>query len=199
MTGIDCIHIRKSCDRFFRSFAILLAPLCLLLAGCTSHATSNRDSARDEAASPAASDVQPNLGIQSADRDDLKSWIRNSNSPYIVVDFWASWCGPCVEKFPKFVVLAGQYKALGIEAVYVSFDEPDEVDEIQEFMQERGAIGKAFVRKQKIIEAFEGFDLNSLPTYRLYDGQGNVVGSFDGVNAFESLSEALRTRFGQSE
>ena len=46
-----------------------------------------------------------------------------ANHAVVLVDFWASWCGPCVEKLPKLKELRTQYKDRGFEIVFVSIDD----------------------------------------------------------------------------
>jgi peroxiredoxin len=45
---------------------------------------------------------------------------------YLLIDFWASWCGPCRKENPNNVKLYGDYKAKGLEILGVSFDEKRE-------------------------------------------------------------------------
>ena len=44
----------------------------------------------------------------------------------VVVDFWATWCGPCVAEMPKMKKLYAEYKDKGVEFIGVSLDQPKE-------------------------------------------------------------------------
>ena len=52
---------------------------------------------------------------------DLKSAIQNANEPTII-NFWATFCKPCIAELPHFQALANKYKAQGLKLVLVSLD-----------------------------------------------------------------------------
>jgi cytochrome c biogenesis protein CcmG, thiol:disulfide interchange protein DsbE len=56
-----------------------------------------------------------------------------------LVDFWATWCGPCQKSFPKYQELYVKYKASGLEIAAVSVDGDDQKKDIPGFAKEHGA------------------------------------------------------------
>src|ERR1044072_842209 len=54
---------------------------------------------------------------------DVEAYIKNSDHP-MLVNFWATWCSPCVEEIPYFLESVDKYKADGVELVLVSLDFP---------------------------------------------------------------------------
>ena len=52
---------------------------------------------------------------------DLKAAIQNANGPTIL-NFWATFCKPCIAELPHFQELANQYKAEGVKLILVSLD-----------------------------------------------------------------------------
>lgn len=43
----------------------------------------------------------------------------------VVIDFWATWCGPCIAEMPKMKALYAEYKAQGVEFIGISLDQPE--------------------------------------------------------------------------
>ena len=52
----------------------------------------------------------------------LKSVVENKKNKYVLIDFWASWCGPCMREVPYLLETYNEYKDKGFEIFGVSFD-----------------------------------------------------------------------------
>lgn len=55
---------------------------------------------------------------------DVEAYIKNSDHP-LLVNFWATWCAPCVEEIPYFLETVNNYKEEGVELLLVSLDFPN--------------------------------------------------------------------------
>lgn len=99
--------------------------------------------------------------------------LGNLARRYIVVDVWASWCGPCKREAPYFESLAERYTSEGVAFVSISVDE------------DKNAWKRAVLSKSKRVlqlwarNAGEDFQkqyaIASIPRFMLIDAKGNIV------------------------
>ena len=68
--------------------------------------------------------------------EQLESYIKNADKPTIV-NFWATFCKPCIEEIPYFQNLAKKYKSSGIQLLLVSLDLPEDYKKIKPFAIKR--------------------------------------------------------------
>jgi thiol-disulfide isomerase/thioredoxin len=64
--------------------------------------------------------------VKPASAEDLKALRKNPTGKVVLVDFWATWCGPCVQEFPEFETMYRMYGHRPFELVTVSINYPDE-------------------------------------------------------------------------
>ncbi|MBB5034710.1 TlpA family protein disulfide reductase [Prosthecobacter vanneervenii] len=105
----------------------------------------------------------------------------------VLIDFWATWCGPCVEELPKVIKLYQELHEKGFEVVGISLDQ--DKAELEAFLKEKGMEWpQYFDGKGAENELFVKYKLESIPTAWLLNKKGVVASK----TAFEGLEEQVK-------
>ncbi len=67
----------------------------------------------------------------------IEQWKNADNDTVYVINFWATWCGPCVAELPAFEKLHQQYAAQKVKVILVSTDFKKQVEKVKEFVREK--------------------------------------------------------------
>lgn len=59
---------------------------------------------------------------------ELEKILNNPDDKIHVVNFWATWCGPCVREFPVFEKVAGDYNGKNVKFLMISLDFPSQIE-----------------------------------------------------------------------
>jgi thiol-disulfide isomerase/thioredoxin len=82
--------------------------------------------------------------------DAFKSYLEADNDTIYVVNFWATWCKPCVEELPSFEQLYQNYKDKKVRLILVSLDFEKQIEsKLIPFMKKNELKGEVLVLKQK--------------------------------------------------
>ncbi len=88
----------------------------------------------------------------------------------MILDFWATWCGPCVQEMPLVAKVAEQYRDKGVALYCVN--QGEEADEIQSFLDAKGL--KVTVSLDPAGQAASAYGVEGIPTLVLIDQAGVV-------------------------
>ncbi len=105
----------------------------------------------------------------------------------ILIDFWATWCGPCHLQADILAKLYPEFKSQGVEFLAVSLGEPETV--VREFVAKRPFAYPVLIDPTDIVATRYGLFI--LPTVVLLDRDGNVMYLHEGISTAAKLRSAV--------
>ncbi len=127
-------------------------------------------------------DTEP-ITIQPVDAEGMRKLrmnnASNDKSKLRLINFWATWCGPCVSEFPDIMDIHRMYRQRDFEVISVAAHFPDEKDEALAFLKKQKATNSNVffgdTDKYKMMEAFDPDWNGALPYTMLIDPTGEVL------------------------
>ncbi len=111
------------------------------------------------------------------------------------VNFWATWCAPCLEEFPEIVRFAAEFGSMGVRVAFVSVDSPEDIGDVKAFLGKSPWPGLSFLKSGKDHEFVSGFqsDWNgAVPATLVYDAKIELVGTLLRQTTYEELVAMTR-------
>ena len=121
--------------------------------------------------------VRPAPQFSLANLDGKNVSLKDFADKVMVVDFWATWCGPCREEIPHLNKLYENYRGKGLVVVGISMDaEGPEV--VKQFAKELRMEYPVVMGDENVQQDFGG--IVGLPTTFIIDRKGNIVKKYTG-------------------
>jgi len=116
----------------------------------------------------------------------------------VVIDFWATWCGPCVAEMPKMKKLYAEYRNQGVEFIGVSLDQPKEdggLDSLKKFVKDKGIEWPQYYQGNYWNSAFsKSWGVNSIPCVFVVDTAGKLYSVEARGKLEEMIPELLKKK-----
>lgn len=135
--------------------------------------------------------------LRPIDETGLQEALKRANGKVVLLNFWATWCAPCVEEFPDLVKIAREFRPRGLEIILVSIDDQEEIDKkAGPFLQMQGVTFRTYFKKTRDDEAFiNAIDKKwsgAIPATFIYDRNGQLVKNFIAQQNYKTFAEALQ-------
>ena len=142
------------------------------------------------------------VSVSPADTNVLQALRRNDSGKFRLVNFWATWCAPCVAEFSEFVTINRMYRHRDFEFVTVSMNEPDEEKSVLEFLKKQQASNRnlifASADRDALINAFDPDWSGAAPYTMLISPEGKIIyretGSIDSLALKRAILKAMNER-----
>jgi thiol-disulfide isomerase/thioredoxin len=127
--------------------------------------------------------------LEKLDVEGIKALRKNTTGKTLLVNFWATWCGPCVAEFPDLLDTWRMYRKRPFELVTVSINYPDEEAAVMKFLQANHAASRNFIPAgmdpSALVQAFDNEWQGGVPYSMLIAPDGKVL--YKGNGALDIL------------
>ncbi len=174
---------------------LLLILATAVLAACSG---SKAQSDNVRASAKAHSDRKAAPDFTLTDSDGAKVKLADYRGKVVLLNFWATWCGPCQVEIPWFKEFQQQYKSKGFEVLGVSMDE-DGWSAVKPYMTEHKLNYRILLGDDSVSQLYGGLD--ALPTTFIIDRDGRfafpphvgLVGKNEYASEIESILDEKGT------
>ena len=116
--------------------------------------------------------------------------LKKLKGKLVLVNFWATWCGPCRAEIPAFVDLYERYKDKGLEIVGISVDDNGWSD-VKPFVEKYKINYPVVIDQGAVVRAYGNF--NAIPVTFIVDKEGNLVDRHVGLMKKEVLQSLIKS------
>ena len=124
------------------------------------------------------------------DLDGNKARLSEYQGRIVVLNFWATWCGPCKEEIPRLAHMAEQYANHDVAFILASIDEQNKLPAVRDYVsQQRVTLPVWTGASVDLLEELSG--INIVPATLVIDQRGEIVRAINGEARESDLKEAL--------
>ena len=129
----------------------------------------------------------PDFTLQSLDGKTMR--LSDFRGKAVLLNFWATWCGPCKIEMPWFVELQNQYASQGFQIVGVAMDDASKED-ISKFAKDMGVNYPILIGKESVGDEYGG--VPALPETFLIGRDGKIVDKILGLRGKAEIEDAIK-------
>ncbi len=133
------------------------------------------------------STVAPDFSLESLEGKTMR--LSDFRGKAVLLNFWATWCGPCKIEMPWFVELQQKYGSQGLQVVGVAMDDASKED-IAKFAKEMGVNYPVLIGKEAVGDSYGG--IPALPETFFIGRDGKVVDKILGLRGKAEIEDAIK-------
>lgn len=138
---------------------------------------------------PAHNENQMAPDFQLASIDGRQVRLSDYRGKAVLLNFWASWCGPCKVEMPWFTELQDRYRQQGLEVIGVAADNEGS-DKIKNFVEKMHVKYTILLGTDQVSDAYGG--IQGLPTSFYIDRDGRIVKQVAGLISEDEIEANIK-------
>lgn len=133
----------------------------------------------------------PDFSLPTVDGKQVK--LSDLRGKAVLLNFWATWCGPCRVEIPWFTELEKQYASQGLVVIGVSMDDDPKKD-VPKFAQEMKIDYPILVGNEKVADQYGGVE--GLPVTFYIGRDGKIVKKVMGLTSHSDIEDGIKEALG---
>jgi thiol-disulfide isomerase/thioredoxin len=135
--------------------------------------------------------------LTSVDAAGIRRRLAALRGKIVVLNLWATWCGPCVMEFPELVRFEKAYRGRGVSVIGLSMDEPDKaLTLVPAFLRKQNAAFPVYIMKRvdppTVIAVFDKFWEGAIPMTYVFDRKGQLQTRLNGARTLYEFERAVK-------
>ena len=135
------------------------------------------------------------VDLKKLDFNELNTLLENPTKKIRLINFWATWCGPCVKEFPSLIELHRIYSRYAFELITVSVDAVSKSDKAFDFLKENNSAVTNYIYdggdRENLINRVDPDWDGSIPLTILVEPGGEIVGKWHGAIDPNTVKKAI--------
>jgi thiol-disulfide isomerase/thioredoxin len=133
------------------------------------------------------------VSINERQVTELKESLKGN---VVLVNLWATWCGPCVKEFPHLVKLQKLYEKKDMKVVFISVDEPEVAETaVRPFLRKQKVTFTTYIADgdvESFVDAVGSGWRGAIPTTFIFDRAGKQVATLIGARDFKTFENVIK-------
>lgn len=180
--------MKLSADGARKTTAAVPTVVVLLLALATPHSLLGAGSSHSSTAGPTST---------ALDAAGVRRKLTALRGKVVVLNLWATWCGPCVMEFPELVRFERAYRSRGVAVIGLSMDDPEKAPTlVPAFVKKQKATFPVYtirrVDPQGVIHVFDKYWEGSIPMTYVFDRTGHLHTRLTGARTTDQFETAVQ-------
>lgn len=116
--------------------------------------------------------------FRTVDGNELSLEEVGKTTELVVIDFWATWCKPCIKSIPKLVALSEKYPKQSVRFVGINIDSPRNLSKVRPFAESLGISYPIILDSEQTL--YEEYLVGAVPTLIVLSADGEVLYTHEG-------------------
>jgi len=165
--------------------AVLLSSSIIF--GCSKQETKEEQNPETQLSEQNQNEIKaPDFSLRTTDNKDLK--LSDYKGKIVILDFWATWCGPCRRSVPDLIEIQKEYKN-DVVVIGISLD-IQTAKNVVPFINEFGINYPVVFGNEKVVTDYG--NIEAIPTSFVIDKKGNVVDMYVGLVPKEVFTNKIK-------